>query len=356
MICLRCRASYDLRQRSEFTKLVTLSQTGRSTATTVVGAAAVTGLREDEQVPADAEKLLSFTDNRQDAALQAGHLNDFTQVVLLRHALVAALNERGQLTGDQVGVAIFDALDPAPELFMREPVDGGPGYERARNGMIDLFEYRAFEDLARAWRVAQPNLEQCGLMTVEYDGLSAIADDDSVWSAVPMMNFADRELRFQILKAILNHLRSVLVVRANCLEENHTRSLVNRLSNDFREPWGLDERDRLRRGAVALLPEVEPRRGDRNIAMRLGWRSAIGRYLRSRRTWNVDENLGTELTDDLVRGIIEALRGQILTVHEARGHPYAIQIMDTALIWKPGDGSSPGPGPRQRQIPSSSPE
>lgn len=345
MMCLRCRASYDLRQRSEFTKLVTLSQTGRSTATTVVGAAAVTGLREDEQVPADAQKLLSFTDNRQDAALQAGHLNDFTQVVLLRHALVAALNERGQLTGDQVGAAIFDALDPAPELFMREPVDGGPGYERARSGMIDLFEYRAFEDLARAWRVAQPNLEQCGLMTVEYDGLSAIADDDDTWSAVSMMNSAERGLRFRILKAILNHLRSVLVIRANCLEENHTRSLVNRLSNDFREPWGLDERDRLRRGAVGLLPEVEQRRGDRNIAMRLGWRSAIGRYLRSRRTWNVDENLGAELTDELVRGIVEALRGQILTVHEVRGQPYSIQIMDTALIWQPGDGSPPGPDP-----------
>ena len=47
MLCLRCRASYDLRETSDFRKLVTLSQTGRSTATTIVATAAVAGLRAD---------------------------------------------------------------------------------------------------------------------------------------------------------------------------------------------------------------------------------------------------------------------------------------------------------------------
>jgi hypothetical protein len=56
-------------------------------------------LRRDEDVPPDARKLLSFTDNRQDASLQAGHLNDFTQVVLLRGALLRAL---GQATPERV--------------------------------------------------------------------------------------------------------------------------------------------------------------------------------------------------------------------------------------------------------------
>ena len=37
-----------------------------------------------------AKKLLSFTDNRQDASLQAGAFNDFVQVSLLRSALLAA--------------------------------------------------------------------------------------------------------------------------------------------------------------------------------------------------------------------------------------------------------------------------
>ena len=83
MLCPRCRVSFDTRQTSDFGKLVTLSQTGRSTATTVIATATVAALREDAAVEREARKLLSFTDNRQDAALQAGHLNDFVQVVLL---------------------------------------------------------------------------------------------------------------------------------------------------------------------------------------------------------------------------------------------------------------------------------
>src|SRR5690606_9569265 len=50
MLCLRCRASYGQRETSDFRKLVTLSQTGRSTATTVVATATIAGLRSDAGV------------------------------------------------------------------------------------------------------------------------------------------------------------------------------------------------------------------------------------------------------------------------------------------------------------------
>ena len=39
---------------------------------------------DDSGVPDEKRKLLGFTDNRQDAALQAGHFNDFLFVSLLR--------------------------------------------------------------------------------------------------------------------------------------------------------------------------------------------------------------------------------------------------------------------------------
>ena len=48
LLCPRCRAAYDLRETSDFRKLVTLSQTGRSTATTIIGAGAILGLRSDD--------------------------------------------------------------------------------------------------------------------------------------------------------------------------------------------------------------------------------------------------------------------------------------------------------------------
>ena len=45
--------------------------------------------------PVDKRKLLGFTDNRQDAALQAGHFNDFLFVSLLRAATLAAIRKEG---------------------------------------------------------------------------------------------------------------------------------------------------------------------------------------------------------------------------------------------------------------------
>ena len=62
LLCPRCRASYDLRETSDFRKLVTLSQTGRSTATTILGAGTILGLRGDDSVPVEAQKLLSLTE------------------------------------------------------------------------------------------------------------------------------------------------------------------------------------------------------------------------------------------------------------------------------------------------------
>ena len=228
LLCPRCRASYDLRETSDFRKLVTLSQTGRSTATTIVATGAIRGLRRDDGVPADARKLLSFTDNRQDASLQAGHLNDFTQVVLLRGALLRALGQAKALSHDRIGDAVFRALDPAPEDFMKEPVGGGPGYENNRRAMVDLLEYRLLEDLARAWRVAQPNLEQCGLLRIEYDGLTELSSDDGLWRGIPVIGAASPARREAVLGALLDHLRSVLAIDAVPLTDERTRSLAAR--------------------------------------------------------------------------------------------------------------------------------
>jgi hypothetical protein len=60
-----------------------------------------------------AKKLLSFTDNRQDASLQAGHFNDFIEVGLLRSALYKAVHTAGAegLRYDEVAQKVFAALN-----------------------------------------------------------------------------------------------------------------------------------------------------------------------------------------------------------------------------------------------------
>ena len=83
-------------------------------------------------IPRDEAKVLSFTDNRQDASLQAGHLNDFVQVAQLRAAIVEALRRNPAITFPVLGPEVFDAMELQPEDFLRNPVAPnapGGGYQ-----------------------------------------------------------------------------------------------------------------------------------------------------------------------------------------------------------------------------------
>ena len=140
---------YDRRVGQEFRKLSSLSQTGRSTAATIAVNAGVSGMLAQGVAPADA-KVLSFTDNRQDASLQAGHLNDFVQTAQIRAGLVAALARRPELRFEEIGDAIFAALGLEPPDFLATPVNHGPGLRRGQEAIIRVLQYRALEDLTRA--------------------------------------------------------------------------------------------------------------------------------------------------------------------------------------------------------------
>ncbi|MGH8592133.1 MAG: DEAD/DEAH box helicase, partial [Gammaproteobacteria bacterium] len=97
LFCLEpsCGVAYTRSQRSERAKLATLGVDNRSTATTILAVRSLIELQRDRDLKPEARKLLSFTDNRQDASLQAGHFNDFAQVALLRSALYKATGDKG---------------------------------------------------------------------------------------------------------------------------------------------------------------------------------------------------------------------------------------------------------------------
>src|SRR5258707_606954 len=83
--------------------------------------------------------------------------------------------------------------------------DSGPGFANARNIMIQLLHYLAVEDLARAWRVAQPNLEQAGLLTIDYVGLDELVTNDSLWTH-PVIGAVSPGMRKTVLTAVLDHM------------------------------------------------------------------------------------------------------------------------------------------------------
>src|SRR5690606_28864026 len=73
----------------DINRLASLSAEGRSSATTIIISSILQCMNADDSpIERHTRKLLAFTDNRQDAALQAGHFNDFIFVTLLRGAIL----------------------------------------------------------------------------------------------------------------------------------------------------------------------------------------------------------------------------------------------------------------------------
>src|SRR5207249_8239490 len=142
---VRCGVSYAFTQRSAIGKLTGLGTGGRTTATTLLAHSAIHQLRAQNQ----AAKLLSFTDNRQDASLQAGHLNDFIEVGLLRSALHRAAQAAGPegLSHEQLTQRVFAALNLPFGLYAIDPEVKFRARTETEEAFQKVIGYRLYLDL-----------------------------------------------------------------------------------------------------------------------------------------------------------------------------------------------------------------
>lgn len=193
--CLNCRTPHHTSGKDSL-RLTALSGEGRSSATTMLTISALRYLyEEDSQLSPEAKKILGFSDNRQDAALQAGHFNDFIQVLLLRSALLAAIeaSPAKALSENEVSVTVFCALgfdrdDPGIRAeYMQQPDIKGHARRQVQDTLRNILGYRVYFDLRRGWRFNNPNLEQLGLVEIGYQDLADLAGDREVWGDAPLI-------------------------------------------------------------------------------------------------------------------------------------------------------------------------
>jgi len=336
-LCLRCGEYYTERE-AEFTKLTYLSTEGRSSATTVLAASF---LRHAQKTGTLRPKLLTFTDNRQDASLQAGHFNDFVRVSILRSALYAALQKHGTLTFDRVASAVLEELRSALTL---QDIAQNPHLDpqsRAAQDVWDAFrdlvEYRLYEDLRQGWRVIQPNLEDVGLLWIRYRGLEELCQNSDLWKSVPVFSALSPDEQREVLHAVLDHFRKRLAIDAQVFDRNHQNRLRQRSRQMLNEFWGLDPDVEVLRESTRFL---EPGPVPSNLeGFRLSSRTALGRYLCRRL------NLDASSYDLLMKHLLDLLvRHGFLRRETIRDWP-CYRLDAQCLEWCLGDGMPPPPDP-----------
>lgn len=311
--CLVCREMQPPQAR-EINKLAGLSAEGRSSATTLLVSSTLRWMHGDSgSVPEDKRKLLGFTDNRQDAALQAGHFNDFIFITLLRAAMLAAVRAAGPegLGDEDFGRRVQSALgfvaanrDRRRE-WMLDPDVKGPRQIEAERTLSRVLAHRVWADQRRGWRFTNPNLEELGLVRAEYPGLDELAEDDEAFCDAPdVLRAASPDLRRKLLHILLDTMRRGLAVATEALERQNVDAIANASRNSLREPWSISQQEKARYAAALFVdPPKRAEAGARGEALVV--RASPNSYLA--RQINRLEHWGRRLSRDQYQEVVEGL-------------------------------------------------
>lgn len=345
-----CRVSYGFRQRGDSIKLATIGVDGRSTATTILALAAILRLRADDDLQRIARKLLSFTDNRQDASLQAGHFNDFVEVGLIRSALYRAMLLKGEgLEYDELVQRVERAMNLPVDLYAEDPELRGQALELTKRALRSVLQYFLYRDMEAGWRVTSPNLEQCGLLEIEYLSLSEVSSDDAFWAdrgAHSELVAASHDQRRRIITVLLDHLRRNLILKEDSLTPIHQERISEQSRQRLKElsPWRIDDPNTMVRAGVAWPRSRTHRSHSEDLF--LSAQSNFGMFLAQRGVLpQISGPLSLDDRTQIIRDLLDGLRiwglvEEVRSASDNEGVP-GYQVPSSIIRWSPGDGSEP---------------
>jgi Lhr-like helicase len=343
-------------QARDINKLSGLSAEGRSSATTLIVSTILAEMEADKSFKKHSRKLLGFTDNRQDAALQAGHFNDFIFVCLLRGAILRATIDAGPrgLTDARFGEAVRKALGFEPDYparlaeWMGDP--NAKGYQ-ARQGAEDalnaVLAHRVWTDLRKGWRFTNPNLEETGLIEIKFPGLQELASDDVEFAGNPRLAGLSAEQRENLYQILFGFMRKGLAVATESLDRTRILQIAQDSRSHLRDPWLIDQNEEreIRSASVFMInppDRADLRTRDEMAIIRGGWRTALGKTLRHKDIWGVQ--LPTAEYEGLLLTLLAAAEvHQIVRRVSSLGFDVpAWRLASTALRVHPADQRADG--------------
>ncbi|MBW7057830.1 DEAD/DEAH box helicase [Paracoccus bogoriensis] len=347
--CPRCldEPNPSARERS---KLPGLSGEGRSSATTLLVSSALRWMQQQESgVPEDKRKILGFTDNRQDAALQAGHFNDFVFVSLLRGAILRAVIDAGAsgLSEDEFGLRVVRALGflaanrEVRIHWLMDPEAGAVTRDEAQRALAKVLAHRVWADLRRGWRFTSPNLTGLQLVGLDFIGLDDVAEDAAALDALlPQGAALDPPRLRDLLSRLLPAFVEGLAVNTEALDPAVLDGVSQLSRTHLRAPWSIDQREGLRARTTLLLQAPGKDRvslKEERTILRAGQNSRIARIV------NTPDLLGARLKRDAYLAFMEGLLSRLAE----EGLLVPVEIEADLRGWRLSPGALrlvPGPG------------
>jgi hypothetical protein len=196
-----------------------------------------------------------------------------------------------RLRSDELGVAQqralgFDRPSGVRAEWLLEPSLKGFNLQEAESTLRQVLSYRVWFDQRRGWRYTNPNLEQLGLVEVDYLGLDALAADDEEFETAPdVLGSRSPRARAAVYRELLDHLRKWMAIRARS-SSRPSSSRCSRGRTAASRALGLRHRREAASGAVAhglaaLAQGHNSTLRDEDLIVRGGSRSALGKLLRA---------------------------------------------------------------------------
>ncbi|EWY37264.1 ATP-dependent helicase [Skermanella stibiiresistens SB22] len=333
----------------ERSKLAGLSAEGRSSATTLLVSSALEWLNQPGSgVPEDKRKLLGFTDNRQDAALQAGHFNDFLFVSLLRGGILRAVTNAGTdgLSEDEFGLRVaralgFTAANQAARVhWMFEPDAGAVIRSDAERALAKVLAHRVWTDLRRGWRFTNPSLSVLKLIEVDFVGLDEIAGNRERFMAMlPELGAMDTEGRKKVLRLLLESMLEGLAVGTEALELTILDAVAQKSRSLLRAPWTIDTKESPRSRTTLFLQapgkDVVGLREEQTI-LRAGLNSRIARLINRKSV--IGTKLGRDSYMEFMSNLLDYLTEEgLVTLVEADTDMRGWRLSPSAVRIVPGE-------------------
>ena len=328
------------RKTSEGTKLSKLGTEGRSTSTTILSFSTIKALANENQSYQE-QKLLSFTDNRQDAALQAGHFNDFYKIGKIRSAIYHAIlgNGENKLEHTIIADKVFEALNLSQEVFAKSPSDLPAQKEENIKVFKDFIFYRIISDLKRGWRVTLPNLEQSGLVRIGYKYLDETIDLPAFYSKSAFLEKLKVDERKDFIIQTLDYVRKNYALNHSLLDDNEIIKHSSQIREEIKPEWGLDKNEQI---DIPYYVRIEAIKNTPKLiyTTSLGPQSYFGKYLKTLAKKN-HFFIDNKNYQDVVYQIFDALEnakwvsGKEVSSDGKRIKVYRLEVK--SILWQLGD-------------------